>query len=226
MLTAPSWLDASLLATLGLMGLASVPHCALMCGAPCAAVVGARRGAGPGAVGGFQVGRLLSYAAAGAMAAASMAWLREASTATRLLQPVWTLLHSALFALGLYLLISARWPGFLGRSGVSQTKSQPVRWQHATGSGLLWAAWPCGVLQGALLVAALASSPASGAAAMAAFALASSPGLLLAPAALQRLMARPDWQAWAPRLAGAMLLLASSFALGHGLWARFVEWCT
>jgi sulfite exporter TauE/SafE len=33
MLTAPSWLDASLLATLGLMGLASVPHCALMCGA-------------------------------------------------------------------------------------------------------------------------------------------------------------------------------------------------
>ena len=36
-------------------------------------------------------------------------------------------------------------------------------------------------IQGALLVAALASSPASGAAAMAAFALASSPGLLLAP---------------------------------------------
>jgi uncharacterized protein len=213
-------LDAALVGTLGLMGLASVPHCALMCGAPCAAAVG---GGQASAVASFQLGRLAGYAAAGALAAASMGWMREASAVSAALRPLWVLLHSALFALGLWLLISARWPAWLGRSGY---RAGEVRWQRAAGSGLLWFAWPCGVLQGALLVAALANTPMGGAAAMSAFALTSSPGLLMAPLALKKLMARGDWQAWAPRLAGLMLVLASSFALGHGLWAQVVEWCT
>ena len=217
-------LTGSLIGTLALMGLASVPHCALMCGAPCAAAVGA--GQRPQAVAGFQVGRVLGYAAAGGAAAFSVSWLREASEASQLLRPLWTLLHSALFALGLYLLITARWPAWLGRGGVrSDVRSDVVHWQRAAGTGLLWFAWPCGVLQGALLVAALANTPAAGATAMAAFALASSPGLLLAPVALRKLLARPDRQAWAPRLAGAMLVAASAWALGHGLWLRVLAWC-
>lgn len=214
-------LDAALIGTLGLMGLASVPHCALMCGAPCAAAVGGGQRAP--AMAGFQIGRLFGYAAAGAVAAFSVGWLREASEASRVLRPVWTLLHSALFAFGLYLLITARWPAWLGRGGV---RTDVVHWQRASGSGLLWFAWPCGVLQGALVVAALANTPAGGAAGMAAFALASSPGLLLAPVALRKLLALPGGQAWAPRLAGAMLVLASGWALGHGIWARIVDWCS
>jgi sulfite exporter TauE/SafE len=214
-------LDLALVGTLALMGLASVPHCALMCAAPCAAAVGG--GQAP-AVAGFQIGRLIGYAAVGAVAAMAFGLLREASAANAVLRPLWTLLQSALFALGLFLLISGRWPAWLGQMG--SKPSNAVRWQRATGSGLLWFAWPCGVLQGALLVAALANTPLGAASAMAAFALASSPGLLLAPVLLRKLLARPGAQTWAPRLAGAMLVLASSWALGHGLWARIVAWCT
>lgn len=216
-------LDVALAGTVGLMGLASVPHCALMCGAPCAVAVGGGR---LPALTGFQLGRLLGYAAAGAAAAASMAWLREASEASRTLRPLWTLVHSAVFALGIYLLMTARWPAWLGRSGLASPRGANVPWQRAAGSGLLWFAWPCGVLQGALLVAAMANTPWGGAAAMMAFALASSPGLLLAPLGLKKLVVRADWSAWAPRLAGAMLVLSSGFALGHGLWAKLVELCT
>lgn len=216
-------LDLALTGTLGLMGLASVPHCALMCAAPCAAAAG---GAGQGrAVAGFQLGRVLGYAAAGAVAAASMGAMREATQWSAALRPLWTVLHVALFALGLWLLLRAQWPAWLGRHG-AKPGVQAVRWTRATGSGFMWFAWPCGVLQGALLVAALANTPWGGAAAMASFALASSPGLLLAPVALRRLMTRPDWSTWAPRLAGLMLVLGSGWALGHGLWDQVVAWCT
>lgn len=214
-------LDLALVGTLALMGAASVPHCALMCGAPCAAAVGG--GQALPAQAGFQIGRLIGYAAVGAVAAAAMGLLREASLANGLLRHLWTLLHSGLFVLGLYLLISARWPAWLGQMGVKPTAT--VRWQRAAGSGLLWFAWPCGVLQGALLVAALANTAAGGAAAMAAFALASSPGLLAAPLLLRKLLARPGRETWAPRLAGLMLAAASAWALGHGLWAKVAEFC-
>ncbi len=215
-------LDAALIGTMGLMGLASVPHCALMCGAPCAAAVGH---GGNAAVSGFQVGRVLGYAAAGAVAAFSVGWLREASQASLVLRPLWTLVQSALFALGLWLLIAGRWPAWLGRQGL-RAAEQPVRWQRASATGLFWFAWPCGVLQGALLVAALANTPLGGAGAMAAFALASSPGLVIAPWALRRVLARPDRQSWVPRLAGAMLALAASWALLHGIWLKIVDLCT
>lgn len=214
-------LDAALIGTLALMGLASVPHCALMCAAPCAAAVGG--GQAPAVVG-FQIGRLIGYAAVGAVAAMAVGLLREASAANAVLRPLWTLLQSGLFALGLFLLIRGRWPAWLGQIG--RKPANTVRWQRATGAGLLWFAWPCGVLQGALLVAALANTPLAAASAMAAFALASSPGLLLAPLLLRKLLARPQAQTWAPRLAGAMLVLASGWALTHGLWARIVAWCT
>ena len=87
-------LDLALTGTLGLMGLASVPHCALMCGAPCAAAAGGH--GRTSSVAGFQLGRVLGYAAAGAVAAASMGALREASLWSAALRPMWTLLHVAL----------------------------------------------------------------------------------------------------------------------------------
>lgn len=221
-------LDAALVGTLGLMGLASMPHCALMCGAPCAAATGGSQ-AWP-VQAGFQVGRVVGYAAVGAVAATAMGLLRDASVVNGLLRHLWTLLHSALFALGLFLLLTGRWPAWLGRVGSlgGQSGARParvVRWQRAAGSGLLWFAWPCGVLQGALIVAALANTPAGGAAGMAAFALASSPGLIAAPLLLRKLLASSGRETWAPRLAGLMLAAASAWALGHGLWARVAEFC-
>jgi uncharacterized protein len=85
------------------------------------------------------------------------------------------------------------------------------------------------LLQSALLVAALANHAAAGAAVMTAFALASSPGLIAGPAlwsAWSRGKRRSiKAQAWAVRLAGAMLATASLWALGHGLWMQVAAWC-
>ena len=95
-------------------------------------------------------------------------------------------------------------------------------------AGALWVAWPCGLLQSAILVAALAGSPLSGAAMMATFALASGLGLSLAPWL---------WRRWgsaggalvsggsAIRIAGALLAVASGWALTRGVWAQVAAYC-
>ncbi|HRP29776.1 MAG TPA: sulfite exporter TauE/SafE family protein, partial [Burkholderiaceae bacterium] len=67
-------MSTSLIAAGLLMGIASTPHCALMCGAPCAAI--ARRCGGPQstrALAGWHAGRALAYIAAGAVAASAVA---------------------------------------------------------------------------------------------------------------------------------------------------------
>ena len=240
-------LDLALIGTLAFMGLVSLPHCALMCGAPCAAVTAG--GAAPGVQ--FQIGRLISYGLLGALGVTLMGLLSEASAVMR---PLWLALQLGVLVLGGWLLVTARWPAAFGRFGrtgggsPAQGASAPlsvgtVAFAHsagaaapgaggrraprlslrAAGAGLLWGAWPCGLLQGALLTAALANTPAAGAAAMAAFALASSPGLIAAPALLRRLAVGQE--AWAARLAGLLLMGSAAWALGHGLWLRVAALC-
>jgi sulfite exporter TauE/SafE len=88
---------------------------------------------------------------------------------------------------------------------------------------------PCGLLQSALVMAALGNSALAGASVMAAFALASSPGLMAAPwlfRALGRFGGGGDAQRrLLTRLSGLLLAAASGWALTHGLWARFLAWC-
>ncbi len=216
------------------LGVASLPHCALMCGAPCAALT---QGCGR-SVAVFQIGRLLGYMAGGALAAASISALGAWSQAAPALRPLWTLLHLALLMLGLFWLVAARQPAWLRRDGW-----QPLRFAASRGrtlragaAGLAWVAWPCAALQGALMLAALASSAPGGALVMAAFAVASMPGSAAAPWALRR------WRAWrgeaaAPassagqiaatglRIAGAALAGVSAAALAHGIWPRIAAWC-
>jgi len=100
---------------------------------------------------------------------------------------------------------------------------------RASAAGLLWVAWPCGLLQSALVVAALANTAWGGAAAMAGFAAASAAGLGLAPWAFARLAGSGagalQASAWAVRLAGAALAAASAWALGHDLFRRVVAYC-
>lgn len=206
--------SAALVTGVALMGVAAIPHCAVMCATPCAAVAqGARQQAG------FQTLRVLSYAAAGALAAASVGVLRESLQWSQTLRPLWTVVHAALLVLGLWLLLRGELPAWLGRVG---HRSRPRRW--AWSSGALWAAWPCGMLQAALLVAAMAEHPLGGALAMAAFAIASGPGLVWAPIWLKRLRGGRE-SSPAVRLAGAALTLAAIWALGHGLWLRLIEAC-
>lgn len=240
-------MDGALIASAALLGLAGAPHCTAMCGAACAAISGR---SGPGGAVAFQAARLAGYAAGGAVAAASVGSLLALAQFAPVLRPLWTLLHVAAFALGAYLLWTARQPAWLasigralplapagGQGGGIEGGTGGTNgggWQRITGpttraatAGALWIAWPCGLLQSALLVASLTQSAAGGAMAMGAFALASSLGLVWAPWLWARLgrdgAARAE--RWAVRGAGAMLVGASGFALGHGLWLSVAAYC-
>lgn len=223
-------MDAALILAGLTMGVAASPHCVAMCGAPCAALTsGCQRSAT-----GFHLGRMLGYAAGGAIAAGSMAALGAWAQLAPALRPLWTLLHLGLLALGLWWLTTGRQPHWLQRNaavpvrGVGQ-RSRPLR---AGLAGLAWVAWPCGALQAALLVAALASSAQAGALTMAAFAIGSTPALALAPWAVARWRAMAGggpaavrWAALGYRVAGLGLALGSGWALTHGLWQRLGAWC-
>jgi len=254
-------MDAALITSAALLGLAGTPHCAAMCAAPCAAATAGQGRAGMVA---FQLARVASYGLAGAVAASSVGALAAWAQMAPALRPLWTMLHAGAFALGLWLLWQGRQPAWMGRWGrmptalttptapTAQTMvfsrglaasgsgagsapdasfdniaRQSSPWRALT-AGALWAAWPCGLLQSALLVAALTGGAAAGASAMALFALASSAGLLLGPWAWRRWLSGPGAarrERWLARLGGGMLAAASAWALSHDLWHRFAVWC-
>lgn len=223
-------MDAALILAGLAMGVASSPHCVAMCGAPCATLTnGCARSAA-----GFHFGRLLGYMAAGAVAASSVVLLGTWSQAAPALRPVWMLLHLAFLALGLWWLVTGRQPHWMKRGGalpvqMVQRRGRPMR---AGMAGLAWVAWPCGALQAALLLAALANSAQGGALVMAGFAIASAPALAVAPWVWARWQALrgsavPTTQVATMgfRVAGVALILGSGWALTHGLWERFAAWC-
>src|SRR5690606_7927114 len=120
----------------------------------------------------FHSGRLTGYAAAGAVAALAMdslAWLTQQTVA---LSPAWTLMHVAVMAWGLMMMVQARQPVWVEQAGrAAWRKVQPL--VRAPGGlmvgGALWALMPCGLLYSALLVAALSGGPLQGALTMALF---------------------------------------------------------
>lgn len=237
-----------------LMGLAGSLHCAAMCAAPCAAVTGGTRAS----MWALQAGRLIGYAAGGAAVAASVGGLLRWETVSGALRPVWLFLHLGLLALGVFLVWRARWPAWMQRiwsartpefvglpvvaltgAGVATFSTRSRRPRSALIAGMLWLAWPCGMLQAALMVAALAEGPWHGAAVMAAFAAGSSPGLA---AGIGLLNWRPGSTRdadvagsaeadggrgvrLATRLSGGMLAAGALWALGHGVWAQIRAYC-
>lgn len=224
--------DLVLIGSAALLGLAGTPHCALMCGAACTAATG-QGGARASLV--FQAARLGGYAVAGALVATGVGALAALAQFSPALRPLWTLVHAAALGLGLWLLYCGRqpaWMSALGRAPVT-APAAPAGWSpmrlpvRAAVAGSAWVLMPCGLLQSALLMAALTETAQSGALAMAGFAMASSGGLLLAPWIWQRL-GRQDglrWDRGLTRVAGLMLVGASSWALGHGLWQRVAAYC-
>ena len=229
-------MDQALLLSAILMGLAGTPHCLAMCGAACIAASGGRQLG----LAWLHLGRLLGYALAGALAAASIGSLAVLGQAVAALRPLWTLVHLAALVLGLYLVWQGRQPAWMERLGRPRATAAVAHrgstWQaiqlpaRQAGLGLAWVAWPCGLLQSALLVAALANTPWHGALVMAGFAVASAAGLALGPALWLRLSGGRSLGGALPatlavRWAGAALALASAWALGHGLWMRVAAWC-
>lgn len=231
-------MDFALVLSALMLGVAGAPHCAAMCGPASAAVLrGCSQGGSRDAPLAFHAARLLGYAAAGAVAASSVGLLARVSQISPALRPLWTLLHAAALALGLWLLWHGRQPAWMERRGTSRMAPQAGSggWQRMRGpsraalAGSLWVAWPCGLLQSALVVAALANSPWAGATVMAGFAAVSAAGLGLAPWLLARLggnaATAAQASAWAVRIAGATLAIASAWAMGHDLWMRVIAYC-
>ena len=234
-------MDLALFFSALMLGAAGAPHCAAMCAPASTALLrGCGQRAAHTAPWAFHLSRLLGYALAGAVAASSVGALARLGQWSPVLRPLWTLLHCAALGLGLWMLWQGRQPAWLENLGRGGSRLAPQRtdatgWQRMQGpvkastAGLMWVAWPCGLLQSALVVAALANTAWGGAAVMAGFAATSAAGLALAPWALARLGAGGagalQVQTWAVRLAGAALAAASVWALGHELIRRVVAYC-
>ncbi len=214
------------------MGLVGGPHCVAMCGAACA---GLGQAAGPRknqAILTFQAGRVLGYAALGALAAASMQGLGWLTVQSAALRPVWSLLHVGALVLGLLLLFQAQQPVWLERVGRGVWQRARA-WGQRSGSaplmlGMVWALLPCGLLYSALLVAALAGSVASGAMVMALFALGTSVSMVAGPWLWLRLRGDAAFGGHGRlgvRVAGAALALSSAWALWMALARNAAPWC-
>lgn len=239
-------MTGALLLTAALMGLAGTPHCAAMCGAGCAAVARRCTPQAPArGVAGVVLGRLVAYAAAGALAASLVGGLRWLAGAAGWLRPAWTGLQVFLLLLGLWMLVRGALPAglaaWLEQRGRPDLPDGAARIRlpgevQAAAWGLLWPALPCGLLHAALLVAAVASSPIEGALVMGVFALSSALGLVLGPVL---------WLRWVPaalrtagmrggvspaslslRMAGASIVALVGWSFGHALWTdTLAAWC-
>jgi uncharacterized protein len=232
-------MDTVLATSALVMGLTGSLHCTAMCGPVFGALAASpAKGAIPTALMSVHAGRLIGYAAAGALVATSASALGTLEAAGPLLRPAWTLIHVGATVLGLWLLWNGRVPRWLSSESPPRAEGadgQVVRVfrklpasGRAGAAGLCWPGIPCGLLQSALLVAALASGPLQGAAVMGTFALASGAGLWAGPRLWSRLRAGNDnsrWTRLSARFAGALLATSSLFALWHGLGSLLEEIC-
>ena len=206
-----------------LIGLLGGTHCVGMCGG----IVGAlSMGAGkrPSLHLAYNLGRIISYALAGAIAGT----LGGASLALSDQLPVriilFILANLMLVALGLYLVgitralaLSERLGQKLWRRLQPLTKRfLPARTAaQAFPLGLLWGWLPCGLVYSALVTALTSGSAGRGAGSMLAFGLGTLPNLLLAGLLAVRLRdyaARP-----------VVRITAGLLVLGYGLWGLFAS---
>ncbi|MFT4103506.1 MAG: sulfite exporter TauE/SafE family protein [Burkholderiaceae bacterium] len=182
----------------------------------------------------WHLGRLIGYGIAGALVATvvgSVGWLADATPAVR---PFWVMLHAAVLAWGIVMLVRARPPQvgqalnrFIGRRLAA--RSRPAWWPFAL--GVSWAALPCGLLYSALMLAALGDSALGGAVAMGAFAAGSGVTLWAGPALWvwwrQRLGRDGDRavEAWGNRVSGLLLVVVAGVVIWGDVAHRVIAWC-
>ena len=223
-------MKTSLAMTALLMGLAGGPHYINKNSTTSAGIGKAAGARKTSALWTFQAGRLLSYSALGAVAAASMQGLGWLTTQTAALRPVWTLFHVAVMMMGLMLVLLARQPVWLdatARNVWARVQAFNAAWGRGAplAIGALWAFMPCGLLYSAVLVFAFSGGPLDGALTMTLFALGSSVSLLIGPWLLLRLRGNGSGD-WGVRLAGLALVVTSGWALWMGLVHDTAPWCS
>ncbi|MGB4813322.1 MAG: sulfite exporter TauE/SafE family protein [Methylophilaceae bacterium] len=221
-------MQSPLVVTTFLMGLAGGPHCIAMCGAACASL---QQSSTHGwQIWKFHAGRLLGYAALGALAAGSVKSLAWFSSQTTALHPLWTFFHVLVLAWGLILLIYARQPSWADDVG-RKVWTQVLKLSNQPGgvfiTGVCWALMPCGLLYSALLVASLNANPINGAFSMASFALGTSVSLMLGPMLWLKLKGGKlaVSEDTSMRLAGLLLAAASGWAIWMDLMHHTKVWC-
>ncbi len=186
--------DSAYLA-LFLVGLLGGTHCVGMCGG----IVGALSLGAPARWSmhlAYNAGRIISYAAAGALAGALGAASLSLDGHAPVRLTLYLLANLMLVALGLYLLGVTRALAFTERAGQHLWRLiQPLTRRflpartiaQAFPLGLLWGWLPCGLVYSALATALSAGSSERGALLMLAFGLGTLPNLLLAGILLARL---------------------------------------
>jgi uncharacterized protein len=199
-----------------LTGFVSGVHCVGMCGGiVCAFSAG---GGGAARQLAFNLGRISSYAVAGAaagMLGSAGAWAAGALPAQTAL---YVLANVMLLLVGLHLAGAGGWLARIESMGAPLWRRlQPLAARllpartpaQAYAAGLVWGWLPCGLVYGALAAAAFAGGPAAGALAMLAFGLGTLPNLLAAGLAAARV------GAWARRK--AVRLAAGGVVFGFGV---------
>lgn len=211
-----------------LVGLLGAGHCAAMCGGIVGALASARgtgnKPAWPLHLA-YNLGRIVSYAAAGAVAGAigGLGLLFGDLIALRI--GLLVIANLMLVALGLYLI------GYTGLLAGVERLGQRL-WRHiqpatrrflpvrsvreAFPLGVLWGWLPCGLVYSALATAAAAGSGGRGALAMLAFGVGTLPNLMLAGLIADRFRAA----ARSP----AVRVVAGSLVAGLGLWGLRGAW--
>ncbi len=220
--------DSAYLA-LFLVGLLGGTHCVGMCGG----IVGALSLGAPARWSmhlAYNAGRIISYAAAGALAGALGAASLSLDGQAPVRLTLYLLANLMLVALGLYLLGVTRALAFTERAGQHLWRLiQPLTRRflpartiaQAFPLGLLWGWLPCGLVYSALATALSAGSPERGALLMLAFGLGTLPNLLLAGILLARLnefVRRP-----VVRIASGLLVLGFGIYGLIGL-TRMLHW--
>jgi sulfite exporter TauE/SafE len=222
-------MQTSMAITALVMGLVGGPHCVAMCGAACAGIGRAAGARSTRALLGFQLSRMVGYAAFCAIAAGSVQGLAWLGTNTAVLRPVWTMFHVAALLLGAVLLWQARQPAWIENLGQAVwRKARPALTTLGPRApvvlGVAWALMPCGLLYSALLVASLSANALEGAAIMALFSIGTSVSLTAGPWLLLRLRSARSG-AWGMRLAGLALAVTSGWALWMGITQPTGLWC-
>lgn len=215
--------DSTFLA-LFLVGLLGGTHCVGMCGG----IVGALSMGAPGRWSmhlAYNVGRILSYGLAGAIAGAVGAASLGLDSQVPMRLALYLVANLMLIALGLYLLGVTQALAFTERAGqLLWQRLQPLTRRflpartvaQAFPLGMLWGWLPCGLVYSALATALSSGSAVRGGLCMLAFGLGTLPNLLLAGIVLARLnefVRRP-----AVRITSGLLVL------GFGLYGLLGWW--
>ncbi len=223
-----------------LLGLLGAVHCVGMCGG----IVAAFSSAAPARpfpvkvatmaiapplvldsvlrVGAYNLGRIASYAVAGALAGGMLGGVQAALDLASLRLAMYWLANGMLLALGLYLMDAWRGLAVLEKAGRHLWRHIQPAMRHlvpvdhplkALALGALWGWVPCGMVYSVLTTAMLSGSAASGALVMLAFGLGTLPALMamgLAGEKLRALVRHPQVR----QVAGAVV---AGFGL-LGMW--------